>query len=468
MRAQPEQSTWLSLETLFQVGTIGSLNDGKLLDCFLTQTGAAGQQAFRILLERHGPMVLGLCRSLVKDAHDAEDAFQATFLVLVRKAGSIRRRDSIGPWLYGVAGKVARKARATKARRSRSERPLSEELTARDDPAAECGTSVRIIQEEIARLPEPLRGALLRCCLEGMSYDGAARSLGLTEPTLRGRLHRARKRLAMQLRGRGIDAAVLGSSLDSLRFPLPVVAPALLESTVHISMRWSSISSLSTGALAVPESIASLAQGVIRMMMFQAYKASAVGFLVGAGLLGTVVLAQQARQRGDDRASANRAIASRPSAPSEPQGQPAPKAVMKRAGDEPNAAELEAKTRRIRERLKQVIELNRDDLPLTDLLKHIKQATTDATFPGIPIYVDPVGLQNAQVGIASRVQIPKKGSVDFILSFALRELRLSYMVNDGFLMISSRDDITDRKLNDLDDKVERILRAMERLEKTKM
>jgi hypothetical protein len=98
-----------SLGTLFRFGALGSLSDRELLECVLARPGSESEEAFRVLVERHGPMVLGLCRSLIKDAHDAEDAFQATFLVLARKASSIRRRDTIGPWLYGVAGRVARR-----------------------------------------------------------------------------------------------------------------------------------------------------------------------------------------------------------------------------------------------------------------------------------------------------------------------------------------------------------------------
>ena len=96
---------------LFSVGVMGDLGDPELLACFQNDRGARGQEAFRILVERHGPMVLGLCRSLIPDPHEAEDAFQATFLVLVRKCRSIWIRDSLGPWLYGVAGRVARRAR---------------------------------------------------------------------------------------------------------------------------------------------------------------------------------------------------------------------------------------------------------------------------------------------------------------------------------------------------------------------
>ena len=93
------QTKWRSLDTLFNAGTLGALSDPELLECFRTDRGTAGQEAFRILVERHGPMVLGLCRNLISDAHEAEDAFQAVFLLLVRKRNTIWIRDSVGPWL---------------------------------------------------------------------------------------------------------------------------------------------------------------------------------------------------------------------------------------------------------------------------------------------------------------------------------------------------------------------------------
>jgi len=467
MTARRTYAIGRSLDTLFRVGTLGSASDGELLECLSSEQNSDAEEAFRVLVERHGPMVLGLCRSLVKDAHIAEDAFQATFLVLIRKANSIRRRDTLGPWLHGVAAKVARRARARSARRSRIERPLPDELTARDDPSADCAMNSSIVQEEIARLPEPLRGPLLLCCIQRMSYDGAARSLGVTEPTLRGRLHRARKRLAARLSARGIHASALGASLEPIGFFQPSLSPALVESTVHISVRWTSISGLSAGALAVPDSIATLAQGVISMLTFQAYKTTAAGLLVGASLLGTIVLAQQATKRVEDPGSTSQTVARGKSTENDPQGKAA-HSPTKRAEEAPKSVQLDAKTRQIRERLQQMIELSRSDLPLDELLKYIKQSTTDEAFPGIPIYVDPVGLQQADGNLAVQVTVPRKGSVDFVLSSALHQVHLSYLVKDGFLMISSREDITERKLNDLDEKVERVLRMLERLEKAKM
>ena len=105
------------LQTLFDVGTIGELTDGQLLERFAVRDGEAAEMAFAALVDRHGPMVLRTCRSVLRDPHAAEDAFQATFLVLVRKARGLWVRDSLGPWLHQVASRVASSARAEAARR---------------------------------------------------------------------------------------------------------------------------------------------------------------------------------------------------------------------------------------------------------------------------------------------------------------------------------------------------------------
>jgi len=118
-----------SLETLFRLGNLGSADDGQLLERFRTCSDAQGAEAFRVLVERYGPIVMGVCRGVLGDVNHADDAFQATFLVLVRKAGSIRNRESIGPWLHGVALRVARRARAQAARRNALEKPLDGEVS---------------------------------------------------------------------------------------------------------------------------------------------------------------------------------------------------------------------------------------------------------------------------------------------------------------------------------------------------
>jgi polysaccharide export outer membrane protein len=111
MARGPDSHVVRHIQTLFRVGTVGGLTDGQLLERFLSARGDSGNAAFGTLVERHGPMVLSMCRRVLKNAHDAEDAFQATFLVFARKAGSVHNRDSLGNWLYGVARRVAVRAK---------------------------------------------------------------------------------------------------------------------------------------------------------------------------------------------------------------------------------------------------------------------------------------------------------------------------------------------------------------------
>src|SRR4051794_10654761 len=112
MKRGPSQTFVRDLDILYQVGTVSGLTDRELLGQFTTRKSGTAHQAFEAIVHRHGPMVLGVCRRVLRDEHTAEDAFQATFLVLAIKAGAIRKRDSLGPWLHGVAARVSRRARA--------------------------------------------------------------------------------------------------------------------------------------------------------------------------------------------------------------------------------------------------------------------------------------------------------------------------------------------------------------------
>src|SRR5262249_3966235 len=129
------------VQTLFRAGTAGGLTDGQWLEDVGDRGGEARERAFAALVERHGPAVLRACRSILRDEHAAEDAFQAVFLVLARKAGSLRVRDSLAPWLHEVAGRVARCARSTASRRARHERRAAErvEPTTRDPDSGDIG-----------------------------------------------------------------------------------------------------------------------------------------------------------------------------------------------------------------------------------------------------------------------------------------------------------------------------------------
>jgi RNA polymerase sigma factor (sigma-70 family) len=487
MHTNPRPTGSRSLVTLFDAGTLGARTDRELLECFQSDRGAAGQDAFRVLVERHGPMVLGTCHSLVRDPHEAEDAFQATFLILVSKAATIQRTDTIGPWLHGVAARVARRAFHRSELRRRREVHATDDIPGRECQRPSPQPFEHVVHEEIARLPESIRAPMVLCCLQGLSYDLAARQLGVNEPTLRGRLHRGRKRLASRLHARGIPTTLLGRQDRPLRVVVPPLPLPLVESTVQFSLRWPSVSGLLGQASVIPGSITTLAQGVVSSMLFHTVKLSCFVVLVSAGVLGTVVLAQQGRDGGGGfgGSSGNAGAAGAEQKPAAPAGakagsgggDAAQEVITKpKADQEPRlvTGRLELvdradKTRLIQEKLNQLIAARfPKGTTLSELLKHIKHETTDETFPGIPIYIDPAGLAEAHQSMEMPVVINTDlRPVAMILSDALGGSGLSYCVDDGFLKISSRALILERRVEQIERKLDRVLDALGRLEAAK-
>src|SRR5262249_40493064 len=171
---------------------ISERTDGALLRTFLSDNDPS---AFEALLRRHGPMVLCVCRRALGNPHDAEDALQAPSRVLAQKAGSTRKRESLASWLHGVAYRMATDARRAAARRHKHESRAHP--TPPRDPALSAAWQElqALLDEEIAGLPETLRGAFVLCCLENRSSAEAAQQLGLEESVVWKRLSRARKRL---------------------------------------------------------------------------------------------------------------------------------------------------------------------------------------------------------------------------------------------------------------------------------
>jgi RNA polymerase sigma factor (sigma-70 family) len=183
------------------VEAMGEPTDSQLLKRFARQQDEA---AFAALVKRHGPMVLAVCRRILRDAHDADDAFQATFLVLVRKAPVIARPELLGNWLYGVAYRVAVKARIIAARRSERERQVPA-MTLSDPLSDVTGRELRaVLDAELSRLPEKYRAPLVLCYLEGKTNEQAARLLGWPIGSISGRLARARELLRERLLSRGL------------------------------------------------------------------------------------------------------------------------------------------------------------------------------------------------------------------------------------------------------------------------
>jgi RNA polymerase sigma factor (sigma-70 family) len=267
------------LNRLFAEGTLSGLSDDQLLDRFLaTRDGTA----FEALMARYGPMVFRVCRAVLRNPIDAEDAFQATFLVLVKKARTLRGRANLGGWLYLIAYRVAIQANAAAARRRVQERRAGEmsAMTTSHDPIIP-DELLPALHEEIARLPEKIRLAVVLCDLQGIPQEQAAESLRLSERTLRRRLADGRERLKARLgrRGMGCSGAVLAAV--RLRDAGTVVPPAWRESTLRAAL---DLVNSTAGAGAVSVAAQSLTHEVLKMMFVQRLTLAAAAML-GAGLM---------------------------------------------------------------------------------------------------------------------------------------------------------------------------------------
>jgi RNA polymerase sigma factor (sigma-70 family) len=210
-----------------------ALSDHQLVQRFVL---ARDEHAFATLVERHAALVLGLCRSILHNRHDAEDVFQATFLVLARKAGSLRKGESVGSYLYAVATRLAHKARLRDDRRRRRERrAASPEAVPADDLT--WGELRGVLHEEVSRLPEKWRAAVVLCYWQGRTHEEAARHLGCARATVKDRLERARQRLHVRLarRGLALSAAWAAVSLSG-EVSSPAVAAELVQATVRGAM----------------------------------------------------------------------------------------------------------------------------------------------------------------------------------------------------------------------------------------
>ena len=284
------RTTDRQLRSLLAVGTAAGLPDDQLLERFVTRGAEAAEQAFAALMERHGPMVLRVCRSYLRGPQDVEDAFQATFLILVRRAASIRRPASVGPWLYGVARRVSCRARAGAAMRLARDRDHARGLAMAAAPATEDAGA--LIHEELVRLPERHRRPIVLCDLEGMPYEEAAERLGWPVGTVKSRLSRGRQQLRRRLELRGLAPAAavtfVGTAAGAARGAVPA---ALAEATISAATRFAANPGAPWG---VSPPCASLTEGVLKAMFLSKIKAVAGVFLaLGIAAGGAGVFAQQ-------------------------------------------------------------------------------------------------------------------------------------------------------------------------------
>ena len=268
------------INRLFADGVVAGLSDAQLLERFLSH-GDAG--SFEELLGRHGPMVLSVCRGIVRDPHDAEDAFQATFLVLVETGGAIRGGDALGGWLHRVAHRVANQANVAAARRRRLERQVGQMAvaTSTNGPAAS-DEWLSVLHAEIDRLPEKYRLAVVYCDLKGMSQEQAAGQLHWRKRTLQHRLAEGRARLRRRLARCGLapDDATLSAVL--LCQAAAAVPSAWCEATVRAAI--ATVNHTVTVGV-VSAAAQHLAHEVYKIMLLKKLT-SASAALLAAGLIG--------------------------------------------------------------------------------------------------------------------------------------------------------------------------------------
>jgi RNA polymerase sigma factor (sigma-70 family) len=251
------------LDCLFRNGTLSALGDEEFLRRFLDRRDA---NAFEALLSLHGPMVLGICRRMLHDPRDVEDAFQATFLVLVRKAPTIKNRSLLASWLYGVAYRVANRARSQTIQRHAREIRVErlDDVEGIVEEFADIGT---VLDQELNRLPAKYREPIVLCYLEGRTHDQAAAQLRCPVGTVRSRMARGRDLLKRRLTHRGCApiAGMLGSGA-SLRSGalVPAVPAALQSATIRSALSCATLRG--TGAAAVSAPILALTHGVITSM----------------------------------------------------------------------------------------------------------------------------------------------------------------------------------------------------------
>jgi RNA polymerase sigma factor (sigma-70 family) len=257
--------------------------DGQLLDLFVRHRD---HEAFTVLVQRHGPLVLGVCKRILRNSADADDASQAAFLVLARKAATIGTRELLAQWLYGVAYNTARKLRRTNARREARALPLKEISEPCKPETSDLQSELlNLLDEEVNRLPDRYRMPIVLCDLEGISRKEASRLLGWPEGTVAGRLARARTLLASRLSRRGVEipSAVLGAMLSAR--PAEAISPELISGLVRSVSVTGVANAVAKGM--VSTRVANTTEGVLRAMFLQKLKTAAIGLMLcGLALAG--------------------------------------------------------------------------------------------------------------------------------------------------------------------------------------
>jgi RNA polymerase sigma factor (sigma-70 family) len=274
----------IPLQFLLETGSMAGMTDAQLIERFAASRDSAGEAAFAALVSRHGPMVLGVCRHLLGDPHAADDAFQAVFMVLARRARSIRQPELLGPWLHGVAARIARKASTHAERRRRREKREVEMANVESIGCEAADHSARAedaaaVHEEIGRLPERYRRAVVLCHFEGLTHAEAARRLGCAPGTVSSLVSRARDLLRTRLIRRGLTAgALVVARLLEPKVATAAVPLALERATIQAALCFATKRAVAAGIVSL--SAAGLAGEILKTMTLN--KLALAGLLVAA------------------------------------------------------------------------------------------------------------------------------------------------------------------------------------------
>jgi RNA polymerase sigma factor (sigma-70 family) len=277
------------------------MTDRELLDQFVAE---CNDRVFETLVRTHGGMVFGVCRRILRNDHDAEEAFQATFLVLAKKAGSISRREALANWLYGVARRIALKARATRAKRFAREQQVESIPEVEDGKPDRSPEIEALLDAGLSRLPEKYRLAVVLCDLEGKSYREAGQELGCPEGTVSSRLTRARATLAKWFHRQGFLLSIGSLAVLLSQKSASASLPASLVASTAKAASLSALGQPIGGSVIAPQ-VSALANGVLKSMFFTTLKHAAAALIalisIAVAIPGLVYWLQAAERPGRDQ-----------------------------------------------------------------------------------------------------------------------------------------------------------------------
>jgi RNA polymerase sigma factor (sigma-70 family) len=407
----------MQVARVFRDGTLSGMSDRQVLERFIAHRD---ETAFEAILYRHGAMVRNVCKQMLFDPHDVDDAVQAVFLVLVRKAKFIRIEGSLGPWLYAVAGRVAARARAK--RRTRWAR----ECQSRETPEASYSSTEdaceipRVIHDELGRLPERLRAPLVLCYLEGLTHDLAARQLDCPVGTVRSRLARARILLHRRITRRGItlSAAGLGALLES---NAKAGVSSRLPATLVESITCASLKTVLQTGIGLSTSLATILEGAMSVSHFK--KIAILATVISVGGIATAVVGRTTVGQTAVQESQASQVSNGPGSLDLNRRPP-------EVNDKPETKK-DPRVQAIESKLDETISFNIYEQPLSGAVGFLQSYT------GLNIVLDPKALSEAGLTSSSPVTLSiKQVKLRTALKLLLKPLGLAYKLEDEVVLIT--------------------------------